>query len=173
MYMYWCKVFYVSCHVILSLTSRELFTKNMSWQARHTIVMFYSNCVKMCQESVPKIGDRTTCFCVTAMNKWTMLSGSEALSQNIIFTCRWHENALLSASRKILYGGQFELWLAFRPRVWTSLTPYSVRPSGPWFGTNPAKGWAQFGSVFFWLMWKLKSFWNTDLKNNLADCNVC
>jgi hypothetical protein len=37
-----------------SLTSRGLFTKNSSWQAKesipHTTVMFYGDCVKMCKD---------------------------------------------------------------------------------------------------------------------------
>jgi hypothetical protein len=45
-----------------SLTSRGLFIKNSSWQAEqsspHTTVMFYSDCVKMCEDFALNFGDK-------------------------------------------------------------------------------------------------------------------
>jgi hypothetical protein len=54
-----------------SLTSRELFTKNSSWQAKqsisYTTVMFYDDCVKMCKYFAPNFRDkRTGYFIMTA-----------------------------------------------------------------------------------------------------------
>jgi hypothetical protein len=44
-----------------SLTSRELFTKNLSWQAKQSIpratVTFYGDCMKMCQDFALNCGD--------------------------------------------------------------------------------------------------------------------
>jgi hypothetical protein len=52
-----------------SLPSRRLFTENLSWQAKqsilHTIVIFYSDCMKMCKESPNFGGKRTGCHITT------------------------------------------------------------------------------------------------------------
>jgi hypothetical protein len=54
--------------LIISLTSRELFTKNSSWQAKlsipHITVMFYSDLVKMCEDFALKFGDKMTGCCI-------------------------------------------------------------------------------------------------------------
>jgi hypothetical protein len=46
-----------------------LFTKNSSWQfkqsAPHTTLMFYSDCVKMCEDFDPNFGDEGTGCCIT------------------------------------------------------------------------------------------------------------
>jgi hypothetical protein len=48
----------------LSLTSRELFTRNSSWQAKqsipYTTVTFYGDCVKMYQDFALNFGDKRT-----------------------------------------------------------------------------------------------------------------
>jgi hypothetical protein len=52
-----------------SLTSRGLFTKNSSWQAKQSIpnitARFYGDCVKMCEDFAPKFGDKRTGCCIT------------------------------------------------------------------------------------------------------------
>jgi hypothetical protein len=54
--------------LIISLTSRGLFTKNLSWQAKqsipHITVTFYGDCVKMYEDFVPNFGDKITGCCI-------------------------------------------------------------------------------------------------------------
>jgi hypothetical protein len=56
-----------------SLTSRGLFTKNSSRQAKqsvlHTTVTFYGNCMKMRKGSAPNSGDNC---CITTMHRLTL-----------------------------------------------------------------------------------------------------
>jgi hypothetical protein len=44
------------------LSSRWLFTKNLSWQAKqsilHTIVTFYGDCVKLCEDFTPNLATK-------------------------------------------------------------------------------------------------------------------
>jgi hypothetical protein len=51
---------------LFSLTSRGLFTKNSSWQAKqlipHTTVTFYGNCIKMCEDFAPNFGRQKDCL---------------------------------------------------------------------------------------------------------------
>jgi hypothetical protein len=60
---------------LFSLTSRGLFTKNSSWQAKkyipHTTVRFYGDCVKMCIDFAPNFGDWKTDCCVTTTHNLT------------------------------------------------------------------------------------------------------
>jgi hypothetical protein len=57
------------------LTSKELFTKNSSWQAKQSIsrtnVMFYGDCVKMCEGFTPNFGDKRTGFCIMKTHRLT------------------------------------------------------------------------------------------------------
>jgi hypothetical protein len=59
-----------------SLTLRGLFTKNSSWKAKqsipHATVMFYSDCLKMCQDFAPKFGDKRTGCCIMTMHHLTL-----------------------------------------------------------------------------------------------------
>jgi hypothetical protein len=54
----------VMSKLIIFFNIKGLFTKNLSWQAKqsilHTTVMFYSNCVKMCKDFYPNFGDKRT-----------------------------------------------------------------------------------------------------------------
>jgi hypothetical protein len=54
----------VKSMLIIFFISRRLFTKNSSRQAKqpipHTIVTFYSDCVKMCEDFSPNFDDKWT-----------------------------------------------------------------------------------------------------------------
>jgi hypothetical protein len=58
------------------LTSRGLFTKNLAWQAKqsivHTTVTFYGNCTKICKDFAPNFGDKRTGCCITTMHHLTL-----------------------------------------------------------------------------------------------------
>jgi hypothetical protein len=58
------------------LIPRGLFTKNSPWQAKqlvlHTTVMFYGDCVKMCQDFAPNFVDKITSYCITTMHNLTL-----------------------------------------------------------------------------------------------------
>jgi hypothetical protein len=60
----------------ISLTSSRLFTKNSSWHAKrsipHTVVTFYGDCVKMCDDFAQKFGDKTIDCCNTTMLHLTL-----------------------------------------------------------------------------------------------------
>jgi hypothetical protein len=62
---------------IFSLTSKGFFAKNPSSQAKqsipHTTVMFYGNCVKMCEDFAPNFGDKRTGCCIRATHHLTLL----------------------------------------------------------------------------------------------------
>jgi hypothetical protein len=59
-----------------SLTSRGLFTKNLSWLAKpsipNTTVMFYGDCMKMCEDFAPNLGDKRTGCCITTTHHLTL-----------------------------------------------------------------------------------------------------
>jgi hypothetical protein len=59
-----------------SLTSRGLFIKNSSLQAKqsfsHTTSTFYIDWVKMCEEFAPKFGDKRTGCCITTTHTHAM-----------------------------------------------------------------------------------------------------
>jgi hypothetical protein len=59
-----------------SWTSRRLFAKNSSWQAKqsimHTTVIFNGDCVKMCHDFTPKFGDKRTGCYITTMHHLTL-----------------------------------------------------------------------------------------------------
>jgi hypothetical protein len=59
-----------------SLTSRELFLKNWSWQSKqsipHTTMTFYSDCMKICEDFALKFGDKRTGFCMTTTHHLTL-----------------------------------------------------------------------------------------------------
>jgi hypothetical protein len=61
-----------------SFTSMGLFTNNLSWQAKQSIpnttVMFYGNCMKMCEDFTPKFGDKRTGCYITTMWHLHLLS---------------------------------------------------------------------------------------------------
>jgi hypothetical protein len=69
-----------------SLTSRGLFSKNSSWQAKHSIlhttVTFYCDCVKMCEDFPINFGDKRTDCCITATHYLTSLFTRESLTKN-------------------------------------------------------------------------------------------
>jgi hypothetical protein len=48
-----------------------IFLKNSSCQAKQSIlyitVMFYSDCMKMCKDFAPNIGNKRTGYCITTM----------------------------------------------------------------------------------------------------------
>jgi hypothetical protein len=58
------------------LTSRRLFTRNSAWQAKqsvlHITVMFYNNCVKMCEDFAQNFGDKRTGCCITTTHFLTL-----------------------------------------------------------------------------------------------------
>jgi hypothetical protein len=70
-------------HSSFSLTSRGLFTKNLSWQDKqsipHTAVTFFSDCMKMCKEFAPNFGNKRIGRCITTITQW-------------IFKQKQHEN---------------------------------------------------------------------------------
>jgi hypothetical protein len=49
-----------------------LFATNLSWQAKqsilHPTVMFYSDCMKMCEDFALNLGDKRTTFCVMTLS---------------------------------------------------------------------------------------------------------
>jgi hypothetical protein len=51
---------------IILFDTKGFFTKNSSWQAKqsilHTTVKFYGDCVKTCEDFVPKFGEKRTGF---------------------------------------------------------------------------------------------------------------
>jgi hypothetical protein len=53
-----------------------LFTKNSCWQAEQpfplTTLMFYGDCVKMCEDFAPKFGDKRTACCITTTYRLTL-----------------------------------------------------------------------------------------------------
>jgi hypothetical protein len=57
------------------LISKRLLTKNSSWQAKQsvprTIVMFYGDCMKMCEDFTPNFRDKRTGCCITTMHRLT------------------------------------------------------------------------------------------------------
>jgi hypothetical protein len=59
-----------------SSTSRGLFTKNSSWQAKqwilHATVTFYGDCVKMCKEFALNFGDKRIGCCIMATHRLTL-----------------------------------------------------------------------------------------------------
>jgi hypothetical protein len=61
-----------------SLTSKELFTKNSSWQAKqsipHATVTYYGDCVKICKDFASKFGEKGTGFCITTLLCLTLRS---------------------------------------------------------------------------------------------------
>jgi hypothetical protein len=63
--------------LIIFLTSRRMFTKNSSCQAKqsipHTAVTFYGDCVKMCEDFAPKFGGKRTGRCVTSTHLHILL----------------------------------------------------------------------------------------------------
>jgi hypothetical protein len=69
----------------VSLTSRKLFKMNLSWHAKqsiqHSIVMFYGNCMKMCEDFNPKFGAKRTGCYITTMH---CFSSGNFLPQNNI-----------------------------------------------------------------------------------------
>jgi hypothetical protein len=58
------------------LTSRGLFTKNSSWQAKqsipHTTVTFYGDCKKMCKDFALNFGNNRTGCCNTTTHCLTL-----------------------------------------------------------------------------------------------------
>jgi hypothetical protein len=54
----------------------ELFTKNLSWQAKqsipHATVMFYGDCLKICENFAPNFGDKITGCCITTTRLFTL-----------------------------------------------------------------------------------------------------
>jgi hypothetical protein len=58
-----------------ALTSRELFTKNSSWQTKlsipHTTVTFYGDNVKLCEDFSPNFGGERTDCCITTTCRLT------------------------------------------------------------------------------------------------------
>jgi hypothetical protein len=54
---------------LFSLTSRRLFTNSSSWQAKKSIsdiiVMFYDDCVKMCEDFARNFDEKRTGCCIT------------------------------------------------------------------------------------------------------------
>jgi hypothetical protein len=57
-----------------SLTSRGLLTGSSSWQVQilNTIVMFYSEWVKMCKDFTLNSGDKETCYCIRTTHRLTL-----------------------------------------------------------------------------------------------------
>jgi hypothetical protein len=59
-----------------SLTSRGFFTNNSSRHAElsipHTIVTFYGDCVKMCEDFALNFDDKRTGCCITVMHRFTL-----------------------------------------------------------------------------------------------------
>jgi hypothetical protein len=59
-----------------SFTSRGMFIKNSSWQAEqsipHTIVTFYGDCMKMCEDFTLKFGNKRTACCITTTHHPTL-----------------------------------------------------------------------------------------------------
>jgi hypothetical protein len=59
-----------------SQTSRGLFAKNLSSQAKQSIslttVTFYSNCMKMCEDFAPNFGDKGTVSFITTTHPFTL-----------------------------------------------------------------------------------------------------
>jgi hypothetical protein len=57
----------------LSLTSRELFTKNSAWQAKQSVsriaVTFYGDCIKMFEDFAPNFGDKRAGCCITTVHR--------------------------------------------------------------------------------------------------------
>jgi hypothetical protein len=55
------------------LTSRGLFTKNSSWQAKqsnpHVTVTFYGDCVNMCEDFVPNFSAKKNGYCITTTHR--------------------------------------------------------------------------------------------------------
>jgi hypothetical protein len=72
----------VKSMLTIFLTSRRLFTKNSSWQAKqqipHTTATFHGNCVNMCEDFAPNIGHKRTGSCITTMHRLILpfLSGN-------------------------------------------------------------------------------------------------
>jgi hypothetical protein len=58
-----------------ALASRELFAKNLSWQAKqsitHTSVTFYDDCGKLCEDFTPNLGDKRTGCSITTTHSLT------------------------------------------------------------------------------------------------------
>jgi hypothetical protein len=61
------------------LTLRGLFTKNSTWQAKqsilHTTVMFYGDCMKMCEDFTPNFSDKRTGCCITTTHHFLFHKG--------------------------------------------------------------------------------------------------
>jgi hypothetical protein len=54
--------------LIIFIGIKSLFTRNLFWQAKqsisHTTVMFYGNCMKLCDDFAPNFGDKRTGSCI-------------------------------------------------------------------------------------------------------------
>jgi hypothetical protein len=70
----------------LSLTSRAMFTKNLSWQAKqsvpHTAVTFYGDCVNMCEDFAPIFVNRRSSCCITTTHCLKLPFSTEFSTRN-------------------------------------------------------------------------------------------
>jgi hypothetical protein len=68
---------------------KSIRTKNLSWQAKqsilHITVMFYGDCVKMCEDFASTFGDKRTGCCITTTHRLTLpFSPGNFLKNNMI-----------------------------------------------------------------------------------------
>jgi hypothetical protein len=63
-------------HIFLWHHGDFFFTKNLSWQAKqsilHTTVMLYGDCMKMCEDFAPNFADKITRCCITTIYNLTL-----------------------------------------------------------------------------------------------------
>jgi hypothetical protein len=66
----------VKSMLIIFFHIKRLFMQNSSWQAQrlipHTAVMFYGDCMKICEDFSPNVGSKTTGCCIMTVHNLTL-----------------------------------------------------------------------------------------------------
>jgi hypothetical protein len=67
--------------LIILFDIKGMFTNNSFWQAKQSVlrmtVMFYGNCMKMCEDLTPNFGDKRTGYCIMTTRPLTLPFSTE------------------------------------------------------------------------------------------------